>query len=323
MNNSLIEKIGRQFRTAQRILVVSHIRPDGDAVGSLLGLGLSLQAANKEVQMVLSDGVPTSFRHLVGSDQVRYSSDGEFDLVCVVDCSDLPRVGSALNGYSQPDLNIDHHVTNLNFATINLVDTKATATAEILSELIPAVGLPMSQAVASALLTGMITDTLGFRTSNMTPKALRLVAELMEQQVNYPELYRRALISRSFEAARFWGAGLSRLQRDGRLVWTTLTIQDRKAANYPGRDDADLVNILSSIDDADVAVIFVEQPDERIKVSWRSQPGFDVSPIALSFGGGGHPSASGADVEGEMEEVKSNVLRATRALLEREEVSLG
>lgn len=323
MNNALIEKIGQQFRTAQRILIVSHKRPDGDAIGSLLGLGLSLQAANKEVQMVLSDGVPTSFRHLAGSDQVRYRPEGEFDLVCVVDCSDLQRAGSALNGYSQPDLNIDHHVTNLKFARINLVDTKATATAEILSELIPVLGLPVPQAAASALVTGLITDTLGFRTSNMTSKALRLVANLMEQQINYPELYRRALVSRSFEAARFWGEGLTKLQRDGRLVWTTLTIQDRKAAGYPGRDDADLVNILSSIEDADVAVIFVEQPDENIKVSWRSQPGFDVSPIALSFGGGGHPSASGADIEGELEEVQSNVLRATRALLEREGVSLG
>jgi phosphoesterase RecJ-like protein len=86
MNNTLIEKIRHQFQTAQRILVVSHIRPDGDAIGSMLGLGLSLQAANKEVQMVLSDGVPSSFRHLIGSDQVRYRPEGEFDLVSVVDC---------------------------------------------------------------------------------------------------------------------------------------------------------------------------------------------------------------------------------------------
>lgn len=323
LNSTLIEKAGYQFRSAQRILVVSHIRPDGDAIGSLLGLGLSLKAANKEVQMVLADGVPSSFRHLIGSEQVRPRPTGEFDLVSVVDCSDLKRVGHALNGYSQPDLNIDHHVTNLNFAALNIVNAQATATAEILAELIPAVGLPLDKTVASALLTGLITDTLGFRTSNMTPKALRVAADLMEKGIDLPELYRQALVGRSFEAARFWGAGLSKLQREDRMVWATLTMEDRRAAGYPGRDDADLVNILSSIDEADVAMVFVEQPNEQIKVSWRSQPGFDVSPIALSFGGGGHPSASGADIEGDLEEVKSRVLRATRTLFEREELAKG
>jgi phosphoesterase RecJ-like protein len=315
MNKAWIQTINQKFQAAQKILIVSHIRPDGDAIGSALGLGLSLQLIGKQVQMVLSDGVPQSFRHLAGIDQLRHYPDGEFDLICVVDCSDMQRTGNALIGYPQPDLNIDHHITNLHFARVNLVDPQAVATAEILAELILALGLPISPSVAAALLTGLITDTIGFRTSNMQPNSLRLAAKLMEAGANLPELYRLSLVTRSFEAARFWGAGLSTLEREGRMVWATLSMADRKAAGYPGRDDADLVTVLASIEDADIALIFVEQPDNHIKVSWRAQPGFDVSQVALQFGGGGHPPASGADIAGELIEVQASVLKATRPLL--------
>lgn len=317
LNEVLLEQIGQQILNARHILVVSHVRPDGDAVGSLLGLGLSLQAAGKDVQMALTDGVPSTFRYLEGSDQIRRRPQGVFDLACVVDCSDLIRTGEALNGHP-PDINIDHHVTNQNFAQINLVDPSAVATAQILADLLPGLDLPVTQPVAAALLTGLITDTLGFRTSNMNPRALRLAADLMEQGVDLPELYRQALFQRSFEATRYWGYGLRQLQREGRLAWTSLTQADRQAVGYPGRDDADLINILSSIEDVDVVVIFVEQPNQHVKVSWRAQPGFDVSQVALSFGGGGHPAASGADVSGSIEEVRPRVLDSTRLVVSKQ-----
>ena len=105
------------------------------------------------------------------------------------------------------------------------------------------------------------------------------------------------------------------LEKEDRMVWATLNLADRKAVGYPGRDDADLVTVLASIEGADVALIFIEQPDNHVKVSWRAQPGFDVSQIALQFGGGGHPPASGADISGELAEVKASVLTATRSLL--------
>jgi bifunctional oligoribonuclease and PAP phosphatase NrnA len=315
MNSALLEEIGGRFQNAQRILVVSHIRPDGDAVGSLLGLGLALQATGKQVQMVLSDGVPVNFRYLPGSQQVVNRSEAGFDLVVVLDCSDLKRVGNTLSADTVPDVNIDHHVTNLNFAKLNLVDISAVATAEILAESLSMWGLPLEQPVAEALLTGIITDTLGFRTSNMTPKALRVAADLIEVGADLSRLYTQALTQRSFEAVRFWGVGLQRIQRDDGLVWTTLSTDDRKSAGYGGRDDADLINVLSSIQDARIALIFVEQPNGSVKVSWRGQPGVDVSEIALRFGGGGHPAAAGAEIPGGMEEVRSTVLQATRSLL--------
>ena len=315
MNKDWIYKVGQKFQMAEKIMVVSHIRPDGDAIGSVLGLGLSLQLIGKQVQMVLSDGLPPSFRHLPGADQLRQHPDGKFDLICVVDCSDLQRTGNALKGYPQPDLNIDHHITNLYFARLNLVDPQAVATAEILAELIREMHLPMPPSVAAALLTGLITDTLGFRTSNVQPNSLRLAASLMETGVDMPDLYRRTLVTRSFEATRVWGAGLSTLAREGRMVWATLTMADRKAAGYNGRDDADLINVLASIEDADIALIFVEQPNHHVKVSWRAKNGFDVSQVALQFGGGGHPPASGADITGKLADVQASVLVATRALL--------
>ena len=148
----------------------------------------------------------------------------------------------------------------------------------------------------------------------MTPKAIRLVADLMEAGIDMPYLYEKSLMSKSYEAIRYWGCGLSQLQRDGRIVWTSLKLDDRREIGYPGRDDADLINVLSKIKDCDIAVIFVEQPDHKIKVSWRARPGFDTSKVALSFGGGGHTAASGAEIEGSLEEVQENVLRATRAL---------
>jgi len=311
-----IRAIGRSLREAQRVLVVSHVRPDGDAVGSLLGLGLALEQASKEVQMVLADGVPSSFRGLEGARRVLRKPQGSFDLIALVDCADLTRVGGALEGLPPPDINIDHHVTNLNFAKLNLVAPEEVATSAILAEHLPGWGFELSRAVASALLTGIVSDTLGFRTSNMTPKALRLAAILMERGANLPELYNRALSRRSFQAARYWGEGLSRLQRDGRMVWTTLTLDDRQRADYSGNDDADLVNVLSAIDDHDIAIIFIEQNDNKVKVSWRSVPGYDVSKLAIKFGGGGHPAAAGAEIPGRLEDVQREVLNATRALLD-------
>jgi phosphoesterase RecJ-like protein len=318
MPDSLQVKIRRRIRTSQRVLLATHVRPDGDAIGSLLGLGLALRQAGKSVQMISSDGVPVSYRHLTGSQDVIQRPEGDFDLTIVLDCSDLDRAGKNFNGYNPPDLNIDHHVTNLLFAKLNLVDTNAVATAEILADNLAGWDLPMTPDVAAALLTGIITDTLGFRTSNMTPKALRLAANLMEAGAELPDLYQRSLVERSFEAMRFWAAGLARLEREGPIVWTTLSMADRQGTGYPGRDDADLINELSAITDAAISIVFVEQPNGNVKVSWRAQPGIDVSVLALKFGGGGHPSAAGAEVEGNLDDVRQRILLETRRIVHEE-----
>jgi len=316
--------IRQKFSESRRILIVSHIRPDGDAIGAMLGLGQALADKGKEVKMVLADGVPLALRYLPGSQKIERALSpaemDEFDLLIMVDCSDLQRAGNILDG-RVPNINIDHHITNPNFAEVNLVLPVQAATSAIIAEYLPTWGLSINEPIASALLTGIVTDTIGFRTSNMTPGILRLAAILMEHGANLPELYTRSLINKSFEAARYWGMGLSKVQRVelgeiGSYVWTNLTLADRKEANYPGNDDADLVNLLSSID-SDLAVLFIEQKNNHIKVSWRARPGIDVSQIALQFGGGGHPSAAGADIAGSLDAVQERVLDSTQEILTR------
>jgi bifunctional oligoribonuclease and PAP phosphatase NrnA len=314
-----IEAIREEIRRAKKILVTSHIRPDGDAVGSLIGLGLALMNEGKTVDMVLEDGVPENFVHLHGSEMVISQFGNNYDLVIVLDCSDLNRVGSFLSYQFQADINIDHHITNLFFAKINLVITEAAATAEILAELIPELGLTVDQSIANSLLNGIVTDTIGFRTANVSPDTLLIAADLVKTGADISTVYHKGLSERSFNGARYWGFGLTKLSRQDGLVWTNLTLEDRMNANYLGNDDADLINVLSSIEGAKIAIIFVEQQQGRVKISWRvcglEQSDLDVSQIAQKFGGGGHKSAAGAIIEGSLGDVQKMVLEKTQSIL--------
>jgi phosphoesterase RecJ-like protein len=308
--------VRKSIRRAGRVLVVSHLRPDGDAVGSVLGLGLGLMDAGKQVQMVLADGLPDAHRHLPGSDRIRTRPEGEFDLIITVDCSDLKRVGGALDGYRRPDIVIDHHATTEPFGTLNLVEPEAAATASLLIRWMPGWGLPLTVPIATALMTGLLTDTLGFRTPNVTPELLRQAADLLAMGVDMSTLYSLSLVQRTLAQAKYWGAGLSSLQHADGIVWAALTLNDRKAAGYGGNDDGDLINIVSSISGADVAIMFVEQTIETTKVSWRAlKPHVDVSAVARQFDGGGHKAAAGAELFGSLAEVQQRVLSATRSLL--------
>lgn len=311
--------IKQKIDQAQHIGVTAHIRPDGDAIGSVLGLGLSLQTAGKQVEMVLKDGVSNSFRHLVGSELIKRSFSADCDLYIVVDCSDLKRTGGVLDGKTV-GIVIDHHITNENFAELNLVEPSSVATSAILAQKLPAWGYPITQDVARALMTGILSDSIGFRTSNTTSASLRIAADLMDLGANISELYNKALINRSFAATNYWGFALARLQHEDNLVWTTLTLQDRANSGYSGNDDADLTNILSSIDPLDIAVLFVEQRADLTKVSWRARSGLDISGLAASFGGGGHPAAAGAEISGSLDVVQRLVLEATRNYLDTTKV---
>jgi phosphoesterase RecJ-like protein len=274
-----------------------------------------LEELGKEVNLVLEDGVPLVFHHLTGVDKVFREAVGVYDLIIAVDSSDMERLGSVLDDHGEPDVNIDHHPTNTHFATLNLVKEHAVATVEIIYELALALSLPINLPIAEALLTGLLTDSLGFRTSNTSPRTLRIAAELMDRGANIQVLYRKAMLEKSLEAVRYWSQGLSRIQQEDGLLWTSLTLEDRKIADYMGRDDADLVNILSRIRDTDVCIVFVEQTDGSVKVSWRAQPGFDVAKIATLFGGGGHKPAAGAEIKGELERVQEEVIVATKQSL--------
>lgn len=315
MTQEINLKIKEKIAASDRFLIVSHVRPDADAAGSVLGLGLALEQAGKDVQMVLQDGAG-NFGYMPGSEKIVRKADGAFDMVVVVDCSDPDRVGNALEGYGAPDLVVDHHKTNLNFGAMNVVEPEQVATAAILFDYLPEWGLSISNEVANCLLGGLVGDTIGFRTSNVDAAVMRRAAALMESGADLAHIYREELVLKSYTAVRYWGAGLGRLQHEDGLVWTSLTLADREKIGYAGNDDADLVNVLSAVREAEIALIFIEQENNQVKVSWRARPGMDVSGIAFSFGGGGHAAAAGADLEGDLTDVMARVIGETRELLE-------
>ena len=316
--SDLDRSITERLQAARNILIVTHVRPDGDAIGSLLGLGLALQATGKQVQMLLPEGLPRSFKHLPGSDQIKRSQKSTPDLSIVVDCSDLKRVGKALDKYGEPDIVVDHHVTNGAFGKLNLIESDSPATASVLFAHMPAWGLTITPDVAANLLTGLITDTLGFRTLNTTARSLRQAADLVDLGANLSSLYNMGLVRRTLPAARYWGVGLSNLQYGDGIVSTALTLEDRSTSGYSGNDDADLINVVSSIAEGLVSIIFVEQTNGTVKISWRTQdPNLDVSQVAMMFNGGGHKAAAGADIPGELDDVIKRVLAETVKFLKK------
>jgi phosphoesterase RecJ-like protein len=179
----------------------------------------------------------------------------------------------------------------------------------------PELGLEITQPVAEALMNGLVTDSQGFGTVNTTPEALCVAADLFKRGANLPEIAFKGLTSKPYEAVSYWAAGLSKLERDGQMVWATLTNEDRAVSGYNGGDDADLVQLLYLIDEAQVAVVFIEQNANKVKVSWRAKAGFDVSKVAQQFDGGGHVPAAGAVIHGKMDEVREKVLTATKESL--------
>lgn len=309
-----IQEARERLARATHIAVLTHERPDGDALGSLLAFSLAMRQLGPKATPVLLEGMPGRFRFLPGSEEVVKRPPADADLLVMLDCSDPERTGfpvASLPGNIA--INIDHHPTNTCFAEINLVRDDAASTTELLYALLPAWDVVIEPPIAANLLTGLITDTIGFRTHNVRPETLEIAAELIRLGAPLAELYERSLNRRSFVSARYWGMGLGKLAHQNGIIWTTLTLADRREVGYPGSDDADLINILSTIEDARVAIIFVEQPGAKVKVSWRSEPGLDVARLASSFGGGGHEQAAGATIEGSLEEVTARVLAATAA----------
>jgi bifunctional oligoribonuclease and PAP phosphatase NrnA len=317
-DDELITTIRERLQSVDNALVISHQRPDGDAIGSILAIGLALRLAGKNVQMVLKEGIPDNFRFLEGSNLIITKPINKVDYIIVVDSAEIERTDTELN-YVVPDLNIDHHKTNTRFAKINLVESEAVATAEIIAKYLPELGFRINQPIANALLTGIVTDTIGFRTTNVNPQIMRMVAELMELGGNLSDVYYKTIVEQSLASARYWGAGLSKITMEDGLVWTTLSLSERNAAGYLARDDADLVKVLSAIQGAKIAVILTEQTGGYVKISWRlcstADSNLDVSEIAQIFGGGGHKAAAGADVKGNLNEVLVKVLAETKLSL--------
>lgn len=308
-----IDRARALIESASSVTILTHTRPDGDAVASSLALFHGLNEIGKSVSPILSDPLPPRFSTLPGADRIERALSGDDSLLVALDCADLGRISLAKDKIpSVVDINIDHHPTNPHFGRVNFIDPKAVSTTQILYRIMPQLGLPITIDVASNLMAGLITDTIGFRTENVSPQTFIMAAELLNLGIPHADIYQKSLTEQSFPAVKYWGCGLSNLRREDSLVWTDLSLEDRESVGYEGVDDADLTNLLSAIEGVRVAVIFVEQPDGKVKVSFRSRDGFDVATLAAEFDGGGHTSAAGAMIEGSMGEIIERVLSATR-----------
>jgi len=314
MNSELDDTIRQQLAAVKKIVIVGHIRPDGDAVGSMLGLTHALRANGKTVFPVLQDGIPDKYAFLPGAADVRTAVPTDYDYLIVVDSSDMMRIGKMLEGLPAPDLVIDHHNTHDDFGKVEYVLPEVEATALVLVDSLPRWGLTITMDAATCLLTGLLSDTIGFRTANTQPAALRAAADLMDIGADFHDVYLKTLSDKTLAEALYWGQGLSKIRQNGAIVWSLLTLNDRIISGYQGNDDADLINILSAIKGPLMTILFVEQ-EGGVKISWRSVEGVDVSKLAREFGGGGHKAAAGADVEGNLQSIQENVINSSERYL--------
>jgi len=317
-----LNQSSRLLLEAKRPLLAVHVAPDGDAAGSLLGLGWALRAMGNSPILACQDPLPRRFAFLPGFEEVVQDPPGwPYDLLVALDCSDPPRMGKIGQAVTRdvPILNVDHHVTNSRFGTVNLVDDTAVSTTHILYHLLRHMGQPFDERIATCLLTGLVTDTRGFRTSNVTPDILRIAVELMEAGAPLTTITRNGLDRRSLSTLRLWGAGLARLRWANGVVWTSLPFSVQEALGHDGYGDAGLANLLVSAEEANVAVVFTEQPDGQIEVGFRATPGFDVSGIALALGGGGHAMASGCRLPGPLVEAERQVLALLQEYMSRQQ----
>lgn len=311
--STILKQASQLIQSAHHPLLICHVAPDGDAIGSLTGLGRALHFMGLEPTMACSDPIPARFNYIPGVEAIVQDVSAPFDLVVSLDCSDLERLGHFLQipaFGSAPLLNIDHHLTNLSFGDVNLVDPRASSTAEIVLRLLEYMTVSLDAELATCLLVGIVTDTRGFRTSNVTIQVMETALRLMKAGASLPHITHHGLSRRSTAAIHLWGAALSQLRAKDRVIWTSIPLAMRRVAGYAGNGDAGLANLLVSADDADVAVVFVEREDSRIEVGLRAVPGFDVTQVALRFGGGGHALAAGCDLPGPLEEAQACVLAA-------------
>lgn len=306
---------------SRRILLISHVAPDGDAIGSLLGMAFLLRDLGKTVIAASQDGVPRTLRFLPGSNAVAtQTDDARADLVISLDCSDLQRLGQvyqpSLHG-ALPLVNIDHHVTNLRFGLLNLVDSRATSTSEMVFDMAMALGWPIGPEAAQCLLTGVTTDTRGFRTANVTAHVLGVAQALMEAGGSLQAVTHNVLDHQTADSICLWGKALSQFQLQDRIIWTAIPLAMRGQCDDVEQSDTGLVSFLVSAEEADIAVVFSEREAGKVDVGMRSVPGVDVSQVALSLGGGGHPQAAGCTLYLPLDEAQERVLRALQNVKRR------
>lgn len=296
---------------AKRIITIAHIRPDGDAVGSVLGLAQALKQLDKVVIPVLKDGVPSAFQYLEGSSEVVQDMPSDADLCIVLDAPDTARTGfpELTRAYAQAGklILIDHHVKGdlLKKAAHTFYDETASSTAELVAQLVQALELKMTAGISTALLTGMYTDTGGFQYGNTTNKTLDIAAELMRRGARLNRVVQNVARQRTVAGLKLLGIALSRLTLtpDKRGAITILSLEDMKACNATPEDAGGLVSALNVLPEVVYCLLLTELEPGIVRGTLRTATNhsFDVAKFASLFGGGGHPRAAGFAISGHLQ----------------------
>jgi phosphoesterase RecJ-like protein len=310
----------RFIQAAQKIYITAHVKPDGDAIGSALGFYWALTQLGKQARVMCPDPIPDSFGFLPGCEVFKSRKPEADELICVLDSSDLGRIEGLYDErlfQNRPVLNIDHHVTNVQFGTVNWIEPKAASTAEIIYELSLALGAQLEPNSATCLLTGIATDTLAFRVSGTTPELMEVAAQLMRAGASLPTIIEYTFNTRELTDLRLQGKLLASMQVEDGLVWADNTLQIRKDAGARENGGGGMGTTLLSGKTSKISVIFIERAPNEVEVSFRSRVGYDVAQIAAQLGGGGHPQASGCTLNCPLEEAHRRVLPAVRLAARR------
>ncbi|MDQ6939121.1 MAG: bifunctional oligoribonuclease/PAP phosphatase NrnA [Verrucomicrobiota bacterium] len=314
--NDDFASIGAALRESRRIAVLSHVRPDGDAFGSQIALGLSLRQLGKDVSIWNEDGMLDKYSFMPCSELlVRPPGSPEnFDLGVALDTAVQNRLGTAGDAVRAPKwINIDHHPTNPRYGNLNYIDPTAPATGQILFELISSQNLPMTQEMAENLFVAISTDTGSFQYPNTTARTFEIGAELLKCGVNVgrvSQLLYESYPRRRIELLREL-LGTMRFEGDGRVACFSLSLEMAKRLGVKPEDNEGLIDHLRAIQGVIVAVFFEELLEGKVRVSMRSKSDdADVAAIAQRFGGGGHKLAAGARLRGSLAEAEEKILRA-------------
>ncbi|MEY2574202.1 MAG: bifunctional oligoribonuclease and phosphatase NrnA [Verrucomicrobiota bacterium] len=316
MTQASFEEIAAVLRSQQTFAVLSHVRPDGDALGSQLGLGLSLSKLGKTVMVRNEDGLLEKYGFLPGGEflQTPLSEPQDFDVAIALDTATQSRLGTAtsLVRRAKTWINIDHHPSNPGYGDLVYIDSSAPATGQILFELITSQGLPMDAAIAENLFVAISTDTGSFQYPNTTARTFEIGAQLLHCGVNvgrvsqllyenYPR--RRAELLREL-------LGTMRFEGQGKVASFSLSLKTAATLGARPEDNEGLIDHIRAIQGVIVAVFFEELPEAKVRVSMRSKSdAADVCAICEKFGGGGHKLAAGARVRGTLAEVEEKVLK--------------
>lgn len=312
-----LQEAARFVEENDHFLVLSHIHPDGDAIGSSLGMAHLLRGLKKNYWVVNEGPLPERFSFLSGYEQLTllqdFSPGKRFDYVIAVDVADEERMGDVahLLGPSVKVLNIDHHPTNTRFGTINLVWPQAASTTEIIYDLcVSHFGDLMDTPLAEALYTGLLTDTGGFRYANTNQKGMEMAAKLLQFGLKPAEIARRSLetISKGHLALLAKALNQITFAYDDQVAIMSVSLDDLKQSGASAEDIDGLASYPGKVEGVEVGVVLKEVEPGQIRVSLRSKAKVDVAQLAQSFGGGGHARASGFTFHGTLEEAKQLLL---------------